>query len=490
MLRRVIRAVLDSAVFERLTQSSLGWSIVRLAPRSFRQRFRDVCHSLLYAPQTLPIYESRNEPWDHNTPLLSVIVLCYNYGKYIRQALQSIRAQTLQDYELLIIDDGSTDPLTIDVLNNLRDEGVRIQTQEHGGPARAINFGISLARGKYVCCLSADDTIDPTYAEECVVLLESNLGLSFAYSLVQTFGSEQRIGVTEPFDLRLLLKYNHVCGSAVFLRDSWKSVGGFDESMSAYEDWDFWIRLGKAGLRGKLIPEPLFHWRRHPETFGIRVDKKRPALLAKIRTNHSDLFTDPGIIDIIQKNYRDCHVSNPFINLASAEQYAQPSGLAVLIISDTSDVTRKMIDFLAKLRSKEVCLISAITGVGSLAGEIRSVSDVNYNLTRFLEPYHWRDFIINLITTRSIHTVLICNSKLGYELSQIIRAYSSATIMDALELEESKNLSLQFNAYLDYHITFSDEGSTLFSNASEDFRMKMIPSTKAERDLQSVSRRQ
>ena len=390
---------------------------------------------MLYSTPALPLSESRNEPWDHNIALLSVIVLCYNYGKYIREALQSIRTETFRDYELIILDDGSTDPLTVNVLAELRKEGIRVETQTHAGQARALNRGISEARGKYVCCLSADDTLEPTYFEKCIILLESNPGVTFAYSLVRTFGSEQRIGVTQPYDFRLLLKYNHVCGSAVFRKDSWKIVGGFDESMSAYEDWDFWIRLGKRGLRGKLIPEPLFNWRRHPETFGLRADQRRPELVAKIKANHSDLFLDTRAIYKIQWNYHDIRVPNPFINLASGDQYTHSSGDTLLVIADTSGLARRTLDFLSK-RSKSVSIISVITSAGS-DDKIRGISNVSYSLARLLDAHYWCDFIINLITTRSIHTVLICESKLGNELSKSIRKETQAVIMDATELDRN-----------------------------------------------------
>ena len=475
MLRRITRAFLDSQALTEFTQSGVVWSIGRFAPKSARQYFRDICHSLAHTPQQITISQARNRRWKYHAPLLSVIVPCYNYGKYIRDALQSIRAQTFRDYEVIVIDDGSTDKLTLKTLEKLRQEA-KVRSQEHSGPARALNNGISMAKGKYVCCISADDTIEPTYFEKCLALLESNPGISFAYSLVKMFGRENRIGVTKPFDLRLLLTYNHVCGSAVFLRDAWRIVGGFDTSMSAYEDWDFWIRLGKLGFRGKLIPEPLFNWRRHHQTFGSKVDQRRPELLAQIKNNHPDLFSNYARIEKIRRNYRDYRISNPFINLDSAKEYAPLARPVYLILASEPPLTTKIPTFLSQLK-KQVTLITITISTLKLNPETQSASSLTYNLAAFIEPYYWSDFVINLIRTRKIQLVIILNSKIGYACSPQIRKQTSSIIMDAIESEKFQEISKKFDSYLDYHITFSEENAQSMVNICSNAAEKIISPT-------------
>jgi glycosyltransferase involved in cell wall biosynthesis len=462
-----------------------------MAPRSVREYFRNTCHSMMHNSSIrIPVSQIRNESWKKDMPLLSVIVPCYNYGAYIHEALESIRSQTFQDYEIIVVDDGSKDELTLHVLNNLKLKGVGIQTQEHSGPAKALNSGISSAQGKYVCCISADDKIDPTYFEKSLILLESNPGVSFTYPLIEAFGREQRIGFTKPFDLSLLLIYNHVCGSAIFLRDTWKQVGGFDESMPAYEDWDFWIRLGKSGFRGQLIPEPLFKWRRHPQTFGTRVDQRRPEFLTRIRSNHADLFSDRTQIEEIQEHYRDCRAMNPFLNLDSKKQYLQPTPpVGILLVSEPPHMSNRVYNFLSDMRRKRTTLISVITeGSTDLSLRIETLSNYTYNLAHFLEPNFWRDFIINLTRTRPIHFTLICNSKLGYEMSSLIKEQASCTTLDVIESEESEALCSKFDSSIDHHIVFSEDNAKSLANAHEDFRDKVILSkTVLERYPNTIS---
>jgi glycosyltransferase involved in cell wall biosynthesis len=448
----------------------------------------------MYTPQiSIPVSRIENEAWKNGAPLLSVVVPCYNYGKYIRDALESIQSQTFRDYEIIVVDDGSKDKFTLGVLNDLKREGVRVLTQEHSGPARALNSGISLARGKYVCCLSADDMIEPTYFEKSLVLLESNPGISFTYPLVKAFGREQRVGFTKPFDLALLLTYNHVCGSAVFLRDAWKVVGGFNTSMPAYEDWDFWISLGESGFRGRLIPEPLFKWRRHPQTFGMRVDQRRPHLIAKIRNNHRDLFSVPARIEAIQKNYRDRHVSNPFLNLASKKQYAQSSEpIGVILVSEPPSLPNRIYDFIANIRERRMTLISIIEGDSeSLGSKVRSLSSHTYSLTHLLDPYCWKDFVVNLIGTRSAQFILICNSRLGYELSPTIKERTSCIVADVVESRAFETLRAKFDASIDYHIVPSKDSSKSFSDHPEVSRDKdIVSNTFLELFLRPVSQEQ
>jgi glycosyltransferase involved in cell wall biosynthesis len=432
MLRRIIRD-LALRILTAGTQSRLVWPFMRILPRSLRQHAKDTFHSLSPVSRTpLTIIESNVEKWQ-DKPLLSVIVACYNYGQFIREALQSAASQTFRDYEIVVVDDGSADDLTLRTLNELAHEGVRVLRQEHSGPAGARNCGISVSAGKYVCCLDADDTIEPTYFEKCLALLESNPGITFAYSLLKTFGTEQRIGVTKPFDLRLLLAYNHVAGSSIFGRAAWTAVGGFDSSMPAYVDWDFWIKLGENGYRGMLIPEPLLNWRRHPHTLGRSVDERKPELIARIRANHADLYSNPDRVEEIQQQYRDFHVANPFINLAATNQYAQFKEPTWLIII-TEPPQPELLSFLSELREHGVALISIATCSNLTRMDRQTYLTLTpvYDLAAFLEKHYWLSFIINLISTRSIQFVLLYGSAASQEWTAEIKNRFPAIMFNSL----------------------------------------------------------
>lgn len=122
------------------------------------------------------------------SPLLSVVIPCYNYGQYLPDALESVFNQTFQDWEAIVVDDGSTDPETVKLLSGLeRNPRLYVHHQENQGLSTSRNHGIQLARGKYVCCLDADDTLEPTYFEKALSVLESRPETGFVYSWARMF---------------------------------------------------------------------------------------------------------------------------------------------------------------------------------------------------------------------------------------------------------------------------------------------------------------
>jgi glycosyltransferase involved in cell wall biosynthesis len=477
VLRRIVRSFLDSQPFAQLAQSTRIWSILRWLPRSVRYHAKALSHKALGTELSpYPAVESTVKPWPKHRPVLSVIVPCHNYGQYVREALKSVSSQTFTRVEIIVVDDGSTDSATLHVLESLRQEGIRVLRQEHSGPARTLNLGISAASGKYFCCLSADDRVEPTYFEKCLFLLESNPGISFAYSLIRTFGRDEGVGVTQPFNLGLLLAYNHVCGSAVVLKKAWEAVGGFDPLMPAYVDWDFWIRLGKRGFRGKLIPEPLFNWRRHSNALGKRADEKRPELVSRIRANHADLYLHPKLVEAIQRNYRDYRVSDPFTNVSYESQYLKgtvPLGLIISARPSPVNILPTFRDFVADLRDHEGCdFLSVVTTQSSRRweGELSKISRHVYNLADFLDTYCWLDFVVNLISTRHIRLVLLAGSKLVYNWTPKLKKQFPLSVVDVLSEagEGYAALSGEFDPFIDYHVAFSESISKCLAN---DFRI-------------------
>ena len=112
-----------------------------------------------------------NKP-NKNSPLVSIIIPCYNYGQYVEEAIDSVLNQTIKNIEIIVVDDGSTDPNTIKILKNLKKPKTKIIHQENQTQAIARNNGIKISKGKYICCLDADDKLEPTYLEECIIRME------------------------------------------------------------------------------------------------------------------------------------------------------------------------------------------------------------------------------------------------------------------------------------------------------------------------------
>jgi glycosyltransferase involved in cell wall biosynthesis len=194
-------------------------------------------------------------------PDVSVVISCYNLGRYLYEAVDSVLRQTLQAVEIILIDDGSTDEFTIRYLNNFHAPKTRvIRTGNQGLPA-ARNTGIESARGRYICCLDADDRLKPAFLEKAVRILDDSEDIGFVSCYYETFDGDHSIYRYDHCRFPELLVQNEAVEASVFRKDAWSKVGGYSTSLKAMEDWDFWIGLIEQGYRGEVIPEILFEYR-------------------------------------------------------------------------------------------------------------------------------------------------------------------------------------------------------------------------------------
>jgi len=199
-------------------------------------------------------------------PRVSVVIPCYNLGRWLDEAVSSVLAQTFQDFEILIVDDGSTDAVTRDLLDGYARPKTRVFRIAHGGLAAARNHGIEHARGRYLCALDADDTLEPAFLEKLVHTLDADPSLTFGSCWLRTFGDESWDWTPERCDLPTLLWEDTVLTAALVRRAAVEAVGGYDTAMPEQgdEDWDLWLTLVERGYRGVILPEILFEYRRRP----------------------------------------------------------------------------------------------------------------------------------------------------------------------------------------------------------------------------------
>lgn len=192
-------------------------------------------------------------------PKVSVIIPCYNAHAFLGRALESIRAQTLPDIEIIVVDDGSTDANTRAYLQTLGDD-VRLVRQENKGLPGARNTGFREALGEFVLPLDCDDWIEPTFLAKAIDLLDDNPDWAYAFAHILLEGNEAGV-LKKTYNFFEQLFLNHVPYCLLIRKQAWKHVGGYDESMRrGCEDWEFNLRLGISGLFGIAIPEPLFHY--------------------------------------------------------------------------------------------------------------------------------------------------------------------------------------------------------------------------------------
>ena len=225
-------------------------------------------------------------------PLISVIVPCYNQAQYLDECLQSVLDQTYQNWECIIVNDGSPDH-TEEVANKWleKDPRFRYIDKENGGLSSARNKGITLAKGEWILPLDADDRIGNLYLE--LASLEFNKDYSIIYSEAEFFeGKKGRWNLCE-FSVNEMAKQNCIFCSAFFRKSSWEKVRGYDINLIyGLEDWEFWISIiRKVSPNVYKIPEICFYYRVKNVSMikNLNTDKRKFAL-DYISIKHVDFF--------------------------------------------------------------------------------------------------------------------------------------------------------------------------------------------------------
>ncbi|HEX3704146.1 MAG TPA: glycosyltransferase family A protein [Vicinamibacterales bacterium] len=232
-------------------------------------------------------------------PRVSVIIPCYDLGRYLDEAVGSVLAQTYQDFEIIVVDDGSMEPETLALIEDYRRPKTRVVRAAHGGLAAARNMGIAHAQGDLLCALDADDRLAPSFLEKTVRALDDDPAIAFASCWLRAFGDEAWEWRPERCDLPALLSEDTILTAALVRRDAVASAGGYDTAMPVQgdEDWDLWLTLVERGYHGVIIPEVLFDYRRragsmstvcwhgpgHLPLAGYRIAKHAAAYRAHLR---------------------------------------------------------------------------------------------------------------------------------------------------------------------------------------------------------------
>lgn len=196
-----------------------------------------------------------------NAPSVSVVVPCRNGGEFIDGLLASLAKQTFRDFEIIIVDDGSSDAETREKLVSL-DPDIRVIYQYRLYTAGARNTGILEASAEFILPLDCDDVLEPCFLAETVPLLRAappEVGFVFTHMRLVHAVEGVLSRHFDPFD-QLFLNQLPYC--MLLRRSAWESVGGYDERMrDGNEDWEFNLRLMQHGFRGIELPKPLFVYR-------------------------------------------------------------------------------------------------------------------------------------------------------------------------------------------------------------------------------------
>ncbi|MFZ4400857.1 MAG: glycosyltransferase [Bacteroidales bacterium] len=406
-----------------------------------------------------------NEHWHEDLPLVSVVIPCYNYGKYIEEAINSVLNQTFQNFEILVVDGGSTDEATIQKLNELKNSKTTIFFREGRhlvGSNR--NYGIERAKGKYICCLDADDILVDTYLEKALFYLET-YKYDVVYPSVQCFGDNNLIWYAVPTTFEKMIELeNSVSTVAVFTRVAWKNNKGYNDwpvgDQYVFEDWEYWSRLMGNGFRFKSIKEPLMLYRIHGA--GLTANNKKSMEEHRLAIfNENKSLLEKEILKSRNKNNRiNFHLINPFENLKRLKTKKRILlAMPYLTIGGADTILFKIFNsLLDKFDITIITSLEASVECGDMTSEFKKITNEIYHLKKFLnDKEEMAKFVFYLIETREIDLIFIVGSEFIYNLLPLIKKrYKEIKIVDQLfnEFGHIKN-NRKFKKYIDLNIVAS-----------------------------------
>ena len=271
---------------------------------------------------------------------VSIIIPAYNCGQYLTETLDSVLAQTYENWECIIIDDGSTDDTAIIAQKYCnKSPQLKYYYQDNQGPATARNNGIAKTTGEFILPLDGDDIIEKTYIEKCVSHFHSCPQTKLIYCKAQLFGAEQGAWELPDYNYESFIWYNSIFCSAMFRRTDFNNTLGYNPNMRyGLEDWDLWLSLIHEHDIVYQIPEVLFYYRKKSFSRDTIAHEHLAEMQRQIVLNHPLIYS---------KYSQDLIVLKHNINILTDERKILETELR----SVRSTALYKLLKFLRKLFS-------------------------------------------------------------------------------------------------------------------------------------------
>jgi glycosyltransferase involved in cell wall biosynthesis len=266
--------------------------------------------------------------------MISVIISTYNRAQRLKKAIESVLNQTYQDFEIIVVDDKSTDN-TKEVLESFKDPRISVIYRKRNSGCDVVpkNQGIMAAKGEYIAFLDDDNIYRPDHLAVLRQAMKEDERLDLVYGdrwIVDETGTvKPQLGMTSDFDPPTLMKRNFIDTSDVLVkRQALIDVGGFDETVKKYVDWNVYVRMLKTGKRFKHVPVVITDYHLHPGMKSVKVKTKGDA---------------PGVF-VPEWDPYDCEIELPYL-----EKVIVPPKVAIFSITyDRLEYTKKSFESLRK----------------------------------------------------------------------------------------------------------------------------------------------
>lgn len=412
---------------------------------------------VIYPGGTTELFDT--SPVEPHLPLVSVVIPCVNHGTFVGDAVASVLAQTFPSIEIIVVDGGSDDGTTPAAVAGLAGPRVRVLLRD--GPPKMLgdnrNFGIAEARGRYICCLDADDMLAPTYIEKTLFVMEQG-GFDVVGTSLVEFGTrhgEWRVPAIPTLDGFSVSNQTICC--ALFRKDAWARVGGYSDVTLRHdgipEDWEFWLRLAAKGARFRNITgESLMRYRVRGPGTSLSSAACLPSFEEQRRnltSRHRALLTSEAIERSRReaaRRLRPADPNTPMVHAlgrdAESRRAAMSKDACTLMITlpyfHLGGAERVLSQVAAALARQGWRVIVVATGTedpacGDSLPWFEAATQECYALGCFLPREQMQSFMLHLLRTRRPDVLLNAGSQTFYELlPEIAAEYPCMARLDLL----------------------------------------------------------
>ena len=404
----------------------------------------DFSYTPAHRPENLFAYEAATSG---ALPVVTIITPFFNTGAVFHETAKSVFSQSLQQFEWIIINDGSSDGESLKILDGYRNRDPRIRVIDHAankGLAAARNTGFREARAEFVYQLDSDDLIEPTTLEKCAWFLCSHPGIQFTKGYTIGFGAKNYLWKKGFEDTAEFLENNPVTATAMIRKSAHAKCGGYDETRTAgFEDWDFWLKSAAAGLWGATIPE-FMDWYRTRQDHGDRWQAFKQSERERTRLELINKYLglkNTGFPPADRWNEQARGVLEEEIPFPNRLQKEKKKRLLFVLpwfaVGGAEKFNLDLLKLLTEEHGYEVTICATLSSDLTWLPRFQQFTSDIFVLPHFLRPEDHPRFISYLIESRQIDAYLLTCSQIGYQLLPYIRArYPQLPILDFNHIEQ------------------------------------------------------
>ena len=426
------------------------------------------------------------QPEAIETPVVSIISVFFNDYEYFETTYRSVINQTWQNFEWIIVNDGSTNLDAVAFIESLpqRTKKIKVVSNSNNqGEAAARNMAITEAQGEYLLFVNLVDIIDPLYIEKCLLFLETHPEFSFVNSYCAVFQAQEywwNHGFNKPAKL---IQDNFVMGQLLYRKADFDKLGGFDNDLKYHADWERWLKAIANHQKGWTIPEYLECSRCTTfaaPAFEQNRSESKPAK-ELIQSRYREFFTSspPQEISLNSESLNQQQLQLK-INAENSIQYSSTNKNLLLFFSSlNSDIDKCNLELITKLEQQDYKITAIATTKERASKSFYNVTPDIFHLPNFLDEAYWLVFTRYIIEYPQINTIIISHVDIAYYFLPLLRAeFPQVAFIDLgynnSNFSSNGNMkSSLFSKYLDRQVVFSpsldnivDENSKLICSSN------------------------